>query len=82
MPCTLLLPPRPRSTDAYRPVILDRAAERIAGAAFCTRLDPAVLDFARRRLADHFLVPEDLVDALIADRLLRLTTRLAAELAL
>ena len=76
----LLSARRPPCTAARRPAALTRAADRVAGAAFCSRLDPAVLGFTRRRLADHFRVPEDLVDGLIADRLLRLTTRLSAEL--
>lgn len=80
MTSALLLPRRPRGADTPRPATLDRAAGRVAGAAFCARLDPAVLDFARCRLADHYGVPEDLIDALIADRLLRLAARLAAEL--
>lgn len=80
MTSALLSPRRPPGPDTRQRSALDRAAERVAGAAFCARLDPAVLDFARRRLATHFGTSEELVDALIADRLLRLTNRLGAEL--
>ncbi|WP_420122302.1 hypothetical protein [Nakamurella sp.] len=82
MTSALLSPHRPGPADTPRPDALDRAASRVAGAAFCARLDPAVLDFARRRLAAHFGTSEELVDALIADRLLRLAARLGADLAL
>lgn len=83
MSAVLLTPDRPARAGAAStvdPVHLQSAVDRIAGAVFCTDLDPVVIRFVRARVADHFAVPDDLVDALIAGRLLRLATRLSGEL--
>lgn len=79
----LVTPDKPNPADAG--ALLDRpglppAVDRVAGAAFCTDLDPVVIGFVRARIADHFAVPEDAIDALIAARLVGLATRLRTEL--
>lgn len=56
------------------------AVDRVAGAAFCTDLDPTVISFARTRIADHFAVAQDVIDAMIAIGLVSLATRLGEEL--
>lgn len=56
------------------------AAHRIAGAAFCGDVRPVVISFARARVADHFAVADEVVDAMIATELLGLTDRLGREL--
>jgi hypothetical protein len=67
-------------TRAEAPAGLWRAVDRVAGAAFCSDLHPAVVTFTRHRIADHFGVAEDLVDVMITAQLLSLTARLAREL--
>jgi len=58
-----------------------RAVHRVAAAAFCSDLPPAVVTFTRRRIADHFGVADHLVDVMIITQLLGLTARLTDELA-
>jgi hypothetical protein len=62
------------------PADLWPAVDRVAGAAFCAALDPRIVTFAQVRIADHFGLPDEVVDAMIAARLLRLATRLSSEL--
>ncbi|HEY5882026.1 MAG TPA: hypothetical protein VIU11_24165 [Nakamurella sp.] len=57
-----------------------RAVDRVAGAAFCNNLDPTVVTFTRRRIADHFGVADDLVDVMVTTQLVSLTGRLSREL--
>lgn len=76
----LMAPAGPALPHPPGSVGLWHAVDRVAGAAFCTDLDPAVISFARARVADHFAVADDVIDAMIATQLVRLATRLGAEL--
>jgi hypothetical protein len=83
MSAVLLTPGHPTQLHAGQvidPAGLRPALNRVAGAVFCTNLDPVVIAFVRARIADHFAVPDDEVDAGIATQLLRLATRLSGEL--
>lgn len=73
-------PPRPAIEARIDPSGLMHAVHRAAGATFCTDLDSLVISFVRARIAEHFAVPDDVVDAMIATQLLSLATRLNAEL--
>lgn len=54
---------------------------RIASTLFCTEgIDPSVVTFAKRRIADHWDLDEDQLDVLIAIRLLDKAARLIADL--
>lgn len=84
MSATLLVPTfpaRPATADPIDPAGLWRAVDRVAGAAFCTDLNPQVVSFVRARIADHFAVPDEVVDAMIATQLVSLADRLGRELA-
>lgn len=80
MSATLLAPTRTTGADPLDLIGLWHAVDRIAGSAFCSELNPAVVSFARGRIADHFGVAADLVDAMIATQLVSLASRLAWEL--
>lgn len=73
-------PPRPGVEARMDSAGLLHAVHRAAGAAFCTDLDALVVSFVRGRIAEHFEVPDDVIDAMIASHLLSLATRLSAEL--
>ena len=73
-------PPRPGVEARNDPAGLRPAVHRAAGAAFCTDLDALVISFVRARIAEHFAVADDVIDAMIASHLLSLATRLSAEL--
>jgi hypothetical protein len=79
-PLATARPARPGVEARIDPAGLRHAVHRAAGAAFCTDLDALVVSFVRARIAEHFAVPDDVVDALIATQLLSLATRLSAEL--
>lgn len=72
---------RPTETAADPRAGLPVATERVAGAAFCVDLDPGLLSFTRRRIAEHFAVADDQVDVMITSGLLRLSHRLSRVLA-
>lgn len=59
---------RPTETAADPQAGLPVATERVAGAAFCVDLDPGLLSFTRRRIAEHFAVADDQVDVMITFR--------------
>lgn len=80
MSVILLAPARTTGADPIDLIGLWHAVDRVAGSAFCSDLEPAVVSFTRGRIADHFGVADDLVDAMIATQLVSLATRLAWEL--
>ena len=80
MSAHLLAPSRTTTADPNDLVGLWRAVDRVAGSAFCSDLDPAVVSFARARIAAHFGVAEDVIDTMIATQLLSLAARLTWEL--